>query len=197
MKLLPLLALMIHLGHCCLNNFDSAPPKIWRKFKGIYTTNIFITPKQSLRNWTLKLVFQQPLVNSIKTSKGLIESENKEKTIVVLKSKNEDSLIKDENEIMLSVAFQEKIDGAVIKCAEFCGYLKDNEDENICQIDGDLEKRSKKSKKKESKKGKKNKRKKNKETKIKKKKYRYMSDDTTKSPSPKCLNNIVFDYRTQ
>ena len=37
----------------------------------------------------------------------------------------------------------------------FCGYLEDNEDENICQTDGDLEKRGRKSKKKNSNKGKK------------------------------------------
>ena len=66
---------------------------------------------------------------------------------------------------MLRVAFQEKIEGAIIK-QMFCGYLEDNEDENICQTDGDLEKRGRESKE-EFQQRKETKR----ETKIKKKKY--------------------------
>ena len=59
---------------------------------------------------------QKPLEGG-RPFKGLVESENKEKKIVVLKLKNEDSLIKDENRVMLRVAFQEKIEGAIIKCS--------------------------------------------------------------------------------
>ena len=187
LKLPLLLALMIHLGHCCMNNFDSFPPKIWRKYKGMYATNIFIAPKQPLRNWTLKLEFQQPLVNSVKPSKGLIESENKEKSIVVLRSKDKDSFVRHEDQIILSVTFHKKIDGAVIRCAEFCGYLG-NSEENICQMKGDLEKRGRKKKRKSSKK------RKNKGKNNRSRKNRYMFDEKT---TPICLNNFVYSYRTQ
>ena len=206
-RLLLLSTLIVHLSHCCLTNFDSLPPRTWRKYKDVYITNIFITPKQSLRNWTLKLEFLQPLANPIKPSKGIVENENKQMSMVVLKSKDEQTFVKQGDRIMLGVSFKEKIDGEIVKYIEFCGYLEDSE-ENICQMDEDLEKRGKGQNKGDKERKSKNKSCKHEKErgkgKIKKekqhKKNKYLPKDrkiTTPKQRKNCLNNIIYDFKSE